>query len=161
MQQKLGVGWGRDKGGRKTYGSTYRQLSLYSLPVEKSTVIETVEVSSVWLWLFFHRLSWICKIAIPEKKTVKLKRHVIFCFIHRNLYLYPKKLYNESFSDTFVIFLCNRIMLTRCLQIRTGTNLYWVTTIIFCRLSLFFIFSILAVLLYLHFMMLTFTILAC
>lgn len=48
-----GVGQGRDKGGRKTYGSVCRQLSLYGLPVEKSTVIETVEVTSVWLWLFF------------------------------------------------------------------------------------------------------------
>ena len=51
-----GVGQGRDKGGRKsgkTCGSMYRQLSLHSLPVEKSTVIETIELTSVWLWLFF------------------------------------------------------------------------------------------------------------
>lgn len=87
--------------------------------------------------VIFHRLSWICKIAIPEKQTVKLNRRHFLFHSQKSVFI-SKKLYNESFSDTFVILLCNRIMLTRCLQIRTGTNLYWVTTIIFCRLPLFF-----------------------
>lgn len=62
MQQKLGVGWGgtgqgRDKGGRrsrKTCGRMYRQLSLHSPVVEKSTVTETVELTSVWLFFISY-----------------------------------------------------------------------------------------------------------
>lgn len=123
--------------------------------------------------VIFHQLSWICKISPPEKRIAKSIRHIIFGLIHTLLpdaadtsvnaesVFILKKLYNESFINTLIIFLYNRTMMTSWLQIMTGTNLYWVSTFIVCSLSLFFsfpIFSILA-LLCLNFVMLTFTIL--
>lgn len=90
------------------------------------------------------------------RKVVKFNRHLSF-FVSFTLFsLIPhtplnaesvfisKKLYNDSFIDTYVILLYDRIMMTSWLQIMTGTNLYWVTTFIFCRLFFFFPLSFLA-----------------